>query len=332
MLDFLSETLSAEERDLLDHPLVGGVILFARNYAEPDQLKDLVRQAREAARADILIAVDQEGGCVQRFKQGFTRIPAMGQLEQLANQAADAGALAYACGVTIGFELRQHDIDLSFAPVLDLSGVSDVIGDRGFADNVDDVVALASQFIRGLRTVGLKSVGKHFPGHGAIKADSHIAMPVDERSFAQIDQEDMQVFRRLIAQSQLDAVMPAHVIYSQVDSHPAGFSAQWLQRILRQDLGFSGTVFSDDLSMQAATVAGDACDRTEAALSAGCDMALVCNSRDSVINVLDNLPQDFYRTSRAGQLKPQPAFTAARFNAEYQRAKRLLSQMSENAQ
>ncbi|MDM7861105.1 beta-N-acetylhexosaminidase [Alteromonas sp. ASW11-36] len=327
MVDIAGLELTAEDADVLTHPLVGGLILFSRNYSETEQLRSLVESIR-AITPSILIAVDQEGGRVQRFKDGFTRIPAMGQLLQLAKiTGSNATELAFACGLVIGYELRQFDIDISFAPVLDLDNISDVIGDRAFSGSITEVCQMGSAFVDGFRAVGMKSTGKHFPGHGSVKADSHIAAAIDHRDLPAIEQADMQVFSQLIAANKIDALMPAHVIFPQVDQHPAGFSTFWLQRVLRDKLGFDGVIFSDDLSMQAATVTGDAVARTKAALSAGCDMALVCNDRAAVLEVLAKLPIDFKQSSRIQQLKPHIEIALAAVTAEYEQAKAQISQV-----
>lgn len=290
MLDCRAERLLAEEKEKLAHPVTGGVILFSRNYFDKAQLNELIREIREAAQKPLLIAVDHEGGRVQRFRQGFTAIPAMGALCDIAPTFDAAVELAKACGTAFAYELKQHDIDFSFAPVLDINGVSQVIGDRAFAPQADEVVALATGLINGLAQVNMPAIGKHFPGHGSVAPDSHIALPVDPRHFDEIMATDMVVFKRLIEANLLDGVMPAHVIYSQVDDKPAGFSATWLQKTLKQGLGFSGVVFSDDLSMHGASVAGDYPARAHAALDAGCDMILACNNITGAEAILDALP------------------------------------------
>ena len=277
MLDIAGTELTQEDIELLSAPQVGGVILFARNIQSPAQVRDLTDHMRQV-RPDILIAVDQEGGRVQRLKQGFTLLPAMGRFGELYQTEPErALKLAEECGWLMATEVLAVGIDFSFAPVLDLNGVSDVIGDRAFAARPVDIIALADAFLRGMHRAGMATTGKHFPGHGSVKADSHVAAAIDSRSFTEIQQQDMQTFLQL--QNQLDALMPAHVIYDQVDPNPAGFSEFWLQQVLRKDLGYDGVLFSDDLSMQAACVAGDADARLRAALAAGCDMGLVCNNR-----------------------------------------------------
>lgn len=277
MLDIAGTTLNPEDIQLLQHPQVGGVILFGRNIQSPAQVRALTDHMRQI-RADILIAVDQEGGRVQRLRQGFTLLPAMGRFGELYKTEPErALSLCEECGWLMATEVLAVGIDFSFAPVLDINDISDVIGDRGFAKNPQDIIALAQAFLSGMQRAGMASTGKHFPGHGSVKADSHVAAAIDLRSLSEIEAHDMQTFKQL--KDQLDALMPAHVIYPHVDPNPAGFSEFWLQRILREQLQFDGVLFSDDLSMQAACVAGGADARILAALKAGCDMGLVCNDR-----------------------------------------------------
>lgn len=291
MLDIAGTELTQEDIELLQTPQVGGMILFSRNIESPAQVRALTDHMRQI-RPDILIAVDQEGGRVQRLKQGFTLLPAMGHFGELyLTQPEKALALAEQCGWLMAIEVLAVGIDFSFAPVLDLNDISDVIGDRAFAKNVQDIVLLASAFMKGMQRAGMASTGKHFPGHGSVKADSHVAAAIDPREYQDIYNNDMQSFIQL--QTQLDALMPAHVIYEKVDPNPAGFSPYWIQTILRQELQFDGVLFSDDLSMQAACVAGGADARIRAALDAGCDMGLVCNNRESACIALagiENLP------------------------------------------
>ncbi|MCU1716584.1 beta-N-acetylhexosaminidase [Pseudomonas sp. 5P_3.1_Bac2] len=273
MLDIAGTWLTAEDRQILRQPEVAGLILFARNIEDPRQVRELCTAIR-AVRPDMLLAVDQEGGRVQRLRQGFVRLPAMGAIAEKDN----AEHLAEQCGWVMATEVLAVGLDLSFAPVLDLDYQrSTVIGARSFSGDPQVVIKLAGAFIRGMNAAGMAATGKHFPGHGWPIADSHIAIPVDERSLEQIRAADLQPFVQL--RKQLAAVMPAHVIYPQVDEQPAGFSKRWLQEILRGELGFDGVIFSDDLSMAGAHVVGDAANRIEAALSAGCDMGLVCNDR-----------------------------------------------------
>lgn len=276
MLDIEGLEVNARERDLLQNPLLGGIIFFSRNYASPQQVAELSQSIREIAARDILIAVDHEGGRVQRFREGFTAIPAMGTILLETPEHELAKRKAYQWGAMIAIEVQAVGIDFSFAPVLDLNkNISQVIGDRAFSGKVDEVIELGREFIRGMNDYGMAATAKHFPGHGSVEADSHIDIPVDERPREQIIGEDMRVFAELAQDYQ--AVMPAHVIYPAFDKQPAGFSSIWLQDILRSQLGFDGVIFSDDLSMKGAEVVGGYYQRAEAAIQAGCDMVLVCN-------------------------------------------------------
>ncbi|MBV7315132.1 beta-N-acetylhexosaminidase [Shewanella sp. NIFS-20-20] len=286
MMDLQGLALSPLEAEQLAHPAVGGLILFSRNYQDRSQLAQLIASVRRC-RPEILIAVDQEGGRVQRFREGFTAIPAMGSVLRVAKDPQQACDWARELGFLMAIELVSIDIDLSFAPVLDLNGISEVIGSRSFSDDPAMVARLAESFIDGMQSAGMAAVGKHFPGHGSVAADSHIAMPVDERSADAIRAHDLIPFQSLMRKDKLQGVMPAHVIYPQVDKQPAGFSRIWLQQILKQELEFNGVIFSDDLGMKGATVAGDYRARVNAALTAGCDMALLCNDPAGVASVLD---------------------------------------------
>jgi beta-N-acetylhexosaminidase len=290
MLDVAGTWLTAEDRQILRQPQVAGLILFSRNIEHPQQVRELCAAIR-ALRPDLLLAVDQEGGRVQRLRQGFVRLPPMRALAERPN----ALELAEHCGWLMATEVLAAGLDLSFAPVLDLDhGRSAVVGNRAFASDPLQVAAQAGAFIRGLHAAGMAAVGKHFPGHGWAEADSHVAIPVDPRSLQQIRSSDLLPFARLA--TELDGVMPAHVIYPQVDERPAGFSPRWLQDILRGELGYRGVIFSDDLSMAGAHVAGDAAARIEAALRAGCDMGLVCNERGAAELALARLQQLHVRT------------------------------------
>jgi beta-N-acetylhexosaminidase len=308
MLDIQGTHLTDTEKNLLANPLVGGLILFTRNYESPAQLQQLVRAVRDLS-PNILIAVDQEGGRVQRFKEGFTVIPPMGSLGKLFDRSPEeALQKAKDYGWIIASELVAYDIDLSFAPVLDRDhGISKVIGDRAFSRDVDTIIELASAFIDGMHEAGMSATGKHFPGHGGVAADSHEEIPEDKRPLKALKDDDLYVFNALICDEQkLDAIMPAHVIYSAVDKLPAGFSPVWLQKILRKEFEFEGVIFSDDLTMAGASAAGSFAERAKAALNAGCDMILVCNNPEAAQQVLGYL-ETLHQASPALFVNPRLA-------------------------
>ena len=283
MLDVAGLELTAQERDVINHPNTGAVILFSRNYENPQQVTQLIKDIRAARQGDILIAVDQEGGRVQRFQTGFTRLPPAACYQNEPEVSEVSGWLMAA-------ELLAVGIDFSFAPVLDVDcGVSEIIGNRSFSQNAQKATQLASDFRRGMNLAGMAATGKHFPGHGAVALDSHLTLPVDTRELNALKESDLQPFRQLINEG-LEAIMPAHVLYSQIDAQPAGFSTFWMQTILRGELGFDGVIFSDDLSMEGAASVGDFADRATLALDAGCDMVLVCNNPNAAQDVLDSLP------------------------------------------
>lgn len=305
MMDLVGTTVSDQEIELLHHPQTGGVILFTRNFASIDQLSELVAAIRALREPQLLIAVDHEGGRVQRFRTGFTMLPPSGRLGEIYGRDPKAARrLASTVGWLMGAELRAVDIDFSFAPVLDLAhGVSGVIGDRAFHRNPEAVADLAHHLVLGLRDAGMAAVGKHFPGHGGVKEDSHIALPIDDRRTEDILAEDVVPFERLIHYG-IPGMMPAHVVYSRCDERPAGYSAYWLQEVLRGRLGFQGAIFSDDLSMEAAHVGGDCGERAKTALEAGCDMVLICNHPQGAMQALEFLeryevnPASLVRLSR----------------------------------
>ncbi len=323
MLDVAGSELTADDRRRLSHPLVGGVILFSRNYRDPAQLAALTAEIRALKPAPLLIGVDHEGGRVQRFREGFTRLPPMRSFGEIWNAHPQrARELARETGYVLASELRAHGVDFSFAPVLDLDyGASSVIGDRAFHGNPHAVFELGQAVMLGMKDAGMAACGKHFPGHGFVAADSHVAIPVDERSLAAIAAADLVPFRLMI-EAGLAAIMPAHVVYPQVDDRPAGFSRIWLHQLLRRQLGFDGTIFSDDLCMEGAAVAGGVVERVAAALDAGCDMALVCNRPDLADEVLARLQVDWPAPARArlarmhGHPHP-PTMTALRESARY---------------
>lgn len=309
MLDVAGCKLLPEERDLLHHPLCGGVILFARNFEHIDQLRALTSAIRDLREPALLIAVDQEGGRVQRFREGFLPLPALRLLgERFDTAPGDALHQADRYGWLMASECLAAGVDFSFAPVLDLDyGASTVIGDRAFHGEPRATAALAAAYMRGMHRAGMSAVGKHFPGHGFVRADSHTDLPVDERELAQIEARDLEPFRELVRQG-LEGIMPAHVIYSACDSLPAGFSPFWLKHILRDRLGFGGVIFSDDLSMAAAHSAGTPAERARAAREAGCDMLLVCNDQAAAGEVLESLEK---------RSQPEPGFERMRGNPGY---------------
>ena len=335
MLDVVGTTLAADDLRRIQHPLTGGVILFARNYKDRAQLTALCA-AIHAARPGVLIAVDHEGGRVQRFRtDGFTRLPAMRLLGQLWERDVLAACkAATALGYVLAAELRACGVDLSFTPVLDLDyGESGVIGDRAFHRDPRIVTMLAKSVNHGLALAGMANCGKHFPGHGFVKADSHIEIPVDERDPKEIVKEDAAPYGWL--GMSLAAVMPAHVIYPEFDKHPAGFSKKWLN-LLRKDMGFEGVIFSDDLSMEGASVAGNVVQGAHAALKAGCDMVLICNAPDKADQLLGGLDPSVSinadrSSARLAALVPAAAamdWDVLQKNPEYKAAKKLVLSLS----
>lgn len=291
VVDVAGTAMTPAEEARLRHPLVGGVILFSRNFSSRKQLVALTRRIHELRSPALLIAVDHEGGRVQRFRSdGFTVLPSMRTLGVAwLNDPMGAMRKATDVGYVLGAELRACGVDLSFTPVLDLDfGVSSVIGDRAFDGDPRVVAMLARALSQGLALAGMGACGKHFPGHGAVAADSHHAIPRDPRSLKKILEHDAAPYQWLGDQV-IPSVMPAHVIYTKVDSMPAGFSSKWIKQILREKLSYDGVVFSDDLTMEGAAVAGDILARAKAALNAGCDMALVCNRPDLADDLLSRL-------------------------------------------
>ncbi len=326
MMDLRGIALDADEREYLQHPLIGGVILFARNYQSPHQLSALTQDIHDLRKPALLIAVDHEGGRVQRFRDELTLLPpprAVGAYYD--RDRRKAMVVAEQMGWLMAVELRAIGVDFSFAPVLDIDkGISRVIGDRAFHKRPEHVATLARAYVRGMRRAGMAAVGKHFPGHGSVTQDSHDDVPVDKRRYVDIEMDDMIPFARLI-HARLPALMPAHVVYPAVDDKPAGFSSVWLQTILRQNLEFQGTLFSDDLSMAGAEVMGDYVDRARCAFAAGCDMILVCNNQKAVMTLLDQLAvhPNALLSARLMQMHGRHGYDFARLkdNEEWQAAR-----------
>jgi beta-N-acetylhexosaminidase len=311
MIDVQGTTLTQEDGDVLAHPLVGGVILFTRNFESIEQLERLVADIRAVRSPPLLVTVDQEGGRVQRLRNDFTILPPMRTIGREYDIDAAAGRLvARQCGWLMAAELRAVGIDMSFAPCVDLDyGVSTVIGDRSFHRDPRVVAELAVAFMSGMRDAGMAATAKHFPGHGAVVPDSHVAMPVDRRPLVDMD-GDLYPYERLIDNG-LASVMAAHVVFEDVDSMPAGFSRLWLQDELRGRLEFPGAIFTDDLSMAGAGVVGDMAQRAQAAIEAGCDVLTICNNRQGVLQVIDSLrgSEDPVSQVRMARLHGQPGVT-----------------------
>jgi beta-N-acetylhexosaminidase len=318
MIDVAGLALSAEDAEVLRHPLVGSVILFSRNYRDPQQLAALTASIRALRSPALLTAVDHEGGRVQRFREGFTRLPAARTLARgFDEDRRSALALVQTAGWLMAAELRSVGVDFSFAPCVDLDyGVSEIIGDRAFHSDPDAVGALAVAYMTGMREAGMAATAKHFPGHGAVVADSHVALPVDRRELAEIE-ADMRPYRLLI-ENHLSAVMAAHVVFPHVDSLPASLSQRWIGEILRRNLGFHGCVFADDLTMAGAAAFGDVAARARLSVAAGCDVLPICNDRKAVISVLDQFkPAGLNPASQArlmrmrGRGEPNPQFVGS---------------------
>ena len=323
MVDIAGTELTEHERARLRHPLVGGVILFKRNFTSVAQLQALTAEIHAARQPRLLIAVDHEGGRVQRFRDGFTRLPPMRALGDIYVQDAQrARKLTEQTGWVLAAELRASGVDFSFTPVLDLDyGSSGVIGNRAFHRDPRIVYELAHALMHGLHRAGMAHCGKHFPGHGFVNADSHHEVPVDNRDWQALWHDDIQPYRHLLVE--LASIMPAHVIYPQLDPMPAGFSRFWLQQVLRDKLGFQGVIFSDDLCMEGASAAGaTVTERAQAALAAGCDMVLVCNQPELADELLAHLrvkldPRSLTRLARMHGHGPVASWTALRESAEY---------------
>ncbi|GLT13738.1 beta-N-acetylhexosaminidase [Vibrio algivorus] len=318
-LDVEGYELDAEDKEILAHPTVGGVILFARNYHDNEQLIALNHAIRQAAKRPILIGVDQEGGRVQRFRDGFTKIPPAQAYAEMENgvEAAELG------GWLMAAELIAHDIDLSFAPVLDQSFQCKAIGSRAFGEDLDTILTYSSAYMKGMKQVGMATTGKHFPGHGGVIVDSHYETPFDNRS--DIFENDMAIFKAQIDAGILDAMMPAHVVYPNYDEQPASGSPYWLKEVLRNQLDFKGIVFSDDLNMEGATIMGGPAERSLKSMQSGCDMVLMCNNRLSAVEVLDNLP--IVEVPQAMNLLKQQSFSLKELQTteRWQKANRIMN-------
>lgn len=289
IVDIQGTTLDCEDLDLLTHPYIGGVILFARNYRNHAQLMQLVNHIKSLRYPQLLVCVDQEGGRVQRFKHEFTHLPALHSLGRLYEQDRQQALVASrSLARLMAHELKATGIDFSFAPVVDIyNPTSKIIADRAFHQDPHVIAQLATAYMEGLHDVGMIAVAKHFPGHGGVIEDSHLCLPADLRCFRELEETDILPYKKLIRHN-LDALMSAHVLFEHIDTLPSGFSRFWIHEIVREKLGFQGIVFTDDLSMQGATVMGGIIDRTHLALEAGCDIALICNDRDAVMRVLDD--------------------------------------------
>ena len=288
MTDFDGLELDSVDREILSHPLVGGVILFSRNYANPEQIRAVTNELHALRSPKLLIAVDHEGGRVQRFRNGFTELPAAATIGKVYDDDPAAGlAFAEQCGWLMATELRSVGVDFSFAPVLDLGNpASRIIDDRAFHKDPYCVARIAHAYVKGMHSAGMAAVGKHFPGHGTVVADSHVELPVDNRSYYDIANSDLITFRLLAPD--IEGVMPAHIVYPAVDNEPAGFSSVWVKSVLRQELDFQGIVFSDDLNMAGASEVGGIDERASVAIAAGCDVILLCNDRPGTEQLLSN--------------------------------------------
>lgn len=324
--DIQGPQLTDDEKAWLTHEYLGGLILFSRHFQSRDQLIRLVDDIK-SINPTLLITVDHEGGRVQRFREGFTQVPAMGKLGKIyQSDVVKAQKLAKACAIVLAYELLEVGIDLTYAPVLDIDYQRNiVIGDRGFAHSKEVVQDLADYFMSGLKEVGFAVVGKHFPGHGWVDLDSHVACPVDSRNYAEIEQQDLVPFKNLLPK--IDWMMPAHVVYEKVDSETAGFSPYWLQTVLREQLGFKGRIVSDDLSMKGAAIKGDYAARANAAMAAGCDILLACNHVEASVEILKALEEQDRPSMSLECYKPNTSLVEIR--SEYLAALALLSELNE---
>lgn len=333
LIDIKDKELCQEEVEIIQHPLVSGLILFSRNFYDKAQLEALVKSIRQRVKKPLLITVDQEGGRVQRFREGFTKLPAMQAFNTLAKNPQEATILAQQTGWLMAAEMFALDIDLSFAPVLDLGHQCKAIGDRSFGESPETILPIAEAFINGMREIGMATTGKHFPGHGHVLADSHLETPFDDRPKDIIFSHDILPFKQLISKGKLSAMMPAHVIYTQCDSQPASGSEYWLKHVLRKQLNFTGVIFSDDLGMKGAGFMGDFVERSEKALHAGCDLLLLCNEPQGVVQVLDGLkyqPTESQTKRHISLMKRKTvSWEALEMSARYQQTKQCVTQLQD---
>ena len=324
--DIQGPELTELERRMLRSPYLSGIILFSRHFINIDQLKSLVSEISEI-NPSLLITVDHEGGRVQRFREGFTRVPAMGKLGELFNDDAQkAKNAAFASAVVLAGELLDAGIHLTYAPVLDANyNRNEVIGDRAFSGDTDVITILAKEFMLGLKEMDFAVVGKHFPGHGWVNLDSHVACPVDERELDEIEIKDMSPFQKLLPL--IDWMMPAHVVYEKVDSEPAGFSRVWLQTVLKEKMGFTGRIVSDDLSMAGAAVKGSYWQRAQAAMQAGCDVLLACNSSEASQEILAGMEREDVEPISLVVHQPRAPAGNILQQENYLKAKQLLTEL-----
>lgn len=330
MLDVAGVSLTNDEKERLAQPEVAGLILFSRNYQDRSQLSALIAEIR-ACQPDILIAVDQEGGRVQRFKEGFERLPSLQKIVRLAEaMPEDADDILRTMGWLMAADVLSAGIDISFAPVLDLDvNQCAVISDRSFSDDPDRCVYFAKAYIDGMHEAGMQATAKHFPGHGAVREDSHLELPVDYRELVEVETRDLRPFSEL--SRHYDAVMPGHLLFPKVDDNPVGFSPFWLQEILRGKLGFKGVIFSDDLSMEGAAECGSYSRRAELALTAGCDMVLACNNPEGAMEVLEWLrAQSIVGNERPARMRSRVQWDLNTMHAapRYQRAQKYIDKIS----
>lgn len=328
LIDIEDKELTQEEVEILEHPLVSGLILFSRNFHDREQVEALIKSIRQRVKKPLLITIDQEGGRVQRFREGFTKLPAMQSFATL-----NKPELAKEAGWLMAAEMFALDIDLSFAPVLDLGHICKAIGDRSFGETPETMLPVAEAFIDGMLEMGMATTGKHFPGHGHVIADSHLETPFDDRSKEAIFAEDIVPFTKLIEKNKLSAIMPAHVIYTQCDSQPASGSSYWLQEVLRKQLNFNGVIFSDDLGMKGAGFMGDFTERSEKALKAGCDLLLLCNEPEGVVQVLDNLKYEPTQVQKERHLslmkRKQVSWRELEASSRWQQSSQQLAQLQD---